>query len=66
MVWIAAHANSDGSGLQFDANSWSSLATETGLTVQEAHQALDTLIAHGLVAAVGQETSDRLVARAVL
>ncbi len=66
MAWIAARAASDGTGVEFGAGSWTSLANETGLTPDEARQALDTLIAHGLVAAVGQETSERLLTRAVL
>lgn len=66
MAWIAAHAKSDGTGLELDANTWSSLADEIGLTVDEGRRALDALISHGLVTAVGQETSDRLIARAVV
>ncbi len=66
MTWIAAHANKDGTGLAFDASTWQSLTDEIGLTAEEGRRALDTLIGHGLVAAVGQETSDRLIARAVV
>jgi hypothetical protein len=66
MAWIAAHAASDGTGIEFDERSWPSLAEETGLTVDQGRQAFDTLIAHGLVTAVGQETPERLLARAVI
>lgn len=66
MAWIAAHAASDGSGLFFDPDVWASLADEIGLTPEEGRAALDTLIAAGLVTAVGQETADWLVARAVI
>jgi hypothetical protein len=66
MAWIAAHAGSDGTGIEFHAQSWPSVADDLGLTVDEARVALDTLIAHGLVTAVGQETSERLLTRAVI
>jgi hypothetical protein len=66
MAWIAAHAASDGSGIEFDFRAWSSVADETGLTATEGRHALDLLIAHGLITAVGQETSERLIARAVI
>ncbi|MFN3625978.1 MAG: hypothetical protein ACK4TP_18230 [Hyphomicrobium sp.] len=66
MAWIAAHAASDGTGIELDEHSWSSLAEETGLTVDQGRQAFDTLVAHGLVTAVGQETPERLLARAVI
>lgn len=66
MAWIAAHAASDGSGIEFDFRSWSSVADETGLTATDGRRALDMLIAHGLITAVGQETSERLFARAVI
>ena len=66
MGWMAAHASSDGSGLEFDDGVWASLADEIGLTPEEAKAAVDVLIAEGLVAAVGQETADRLVVRAVI
>jgi hypothetical protein len=36
------------------------------LTATEGRHALDLLIAHGLITAVGQETSERLIARAVI
>ena len=66
MAWVAAHAASDGTGIKLDEGSWSSLAAETGLTIDEGRRALDALIAHGLMTVVGQETSDLLCARAVL
>jgi hypothetical protein len=66
MAWIAAHAQSDGTGLEFDALSWSLLVDEIGLTAEDARLALDALISHGLVTAVGQETTGCLIARAVL
>jgi len=66
MAWIASHAKSDGATVQFDQNSWSSLIGDVGLTADEGRNALDTLIAHGLVTAVGQETADQLEVRAVL
>ncbi|HEY8275853.1 MAG TPA: hypothetical protein VIG52_02530 [Methyloceanibacter sp.] len=66
MGWIAAHASSDGSGIEFDDSIWASLADEIGLSPEEAWAAVDVLIAEGLVAAVGQETADRLVVRAVI
>lgn len=66
MAWIAAHAASDGTGIEFDVRTWSTLADEIGLMPEEGRQALDTLIAHGLVTAVGQETSEHLLARAVI
>ena len=64
MGWIAAHAASDGSGLEFDANVWASIEDETGLAMEEAKAGLDALIGAGLVTAVGQSTHERLVARA--
>jgi len=66
MAWIAAHATADGTGIEFNEASWGVLADETGLTIEEGRRALDILIAHGLITAVGQETSDRLIARAVI
>ncbi len=66
MTWVAAHAAEDGTGIEFSEESWTSLEEETGLTGEEARQALETLIAHGLITAVGQETPERLVARAVI
>ena len=66
MGWIAAHAASDGSGLEFDANAWTSIADETGLTMEQAKSAVDALIGAGLLTAVGQATHERLVARAVI
>ena len=66
MAWIAAHASSDGSGIEFDDSVWASLAEEIGLTPDEGKAAVDVLIAEGLVTAVGQETADRLVVRAVI
>ncbi len=36
------------------------------MTAEEGKAALDALIAEGLVTAVGQETQDRLVVRAVI
>jgi len=66
MAWIAAHAKGDGTGLEFDAHTWTSLANDIGLTGEEGRRALDALIRHGLVTAVGQETPDRLIARAVV
>jgi hypothetical protein len=66
MAWIAAHAKTDGTGLEFDGDVWSSLSDDIGLTAEEGRDALDMLIAHGLVTAVGQETTDRLTARAVV
>lgn len=66
MGWIAAHATSDGTGIELDGRSWLILAEETGLTIDQGRRALDSLIAHGLVTAVGQETSERLIARAVI
>ena len=39
MGWIAAHAASDGSGLEFDANVWASIEDETGLTLEQAKAA---------------------------
>jgi hypothetical protein len=66
MGWIAAHASTDGSGIEFDDGVWTSLADEIGLTPEEAQGAVDVLIAEGLVTAVGQQTADRLVVRAVL
>jgi hypothetical protein len=66
MGWIAAHAASDGSGLEFDGSVWEFLAEETGLTAEEGKAGLDALIAAGLVTAVGQSTTDRFAARAVI
>lgn len=66
MAWIAAHAASNGTGVELGGPSWPSLAGETGLTIDQGRRALDTLIAHGLVTAVGEETSERLIARAVI
>jgi hypothetical protein len=66
MGWIAAHASSDGTGLEFDSVAWKSLADEIGLTVDEAKSAVETLIGAGLLAAVGQQTNERLAARAVI
>ncbi len=66
MGWIAAHASSDGSGIEFDDSVWASLADEIGLTSEEGQAAVDVLIAEGLVTAVGQKTADRLVVRAVI
>ena len=66
MGWIAAHASSDGSGIEFNPEVWASLADEIGITAEEGKAAVDALIAQGLVAAVGQETSDLLVVRAVV
>lgn len=66
MCWIAAHASSDGSGIEFNSDVWASLADEIGLTPEEAKAAVDALIGEGLVTAVGQETAGRLVARAVV
>ena len=63
--WIAAHAASDGSGLEFDGNVWASIEDETGLAMEQAKAGLDTLIGAGLVTA-GQSTHERLVARAVI
>jgi hypothetical protein len=64
--WIAAHAASDGSGLEFDADVWASIEDETGLTMEQAKAGVDALIGAGLLTAVGQPTHDRLVARAVI
>ena len=66
MAWIAAHAGSDGSAIELNADGWASLSDETGMTAEEGKAALDALIAEGLVTAVGQETQDRLVVRAVI
>ena len=66
MAWIAAHASSDGAGIEFNPEVWISLADEIGLTPEEGKAAVDALIAEGLVAAVGQETGDLLVVRAVV
>jgi hypothetical protein len=66
MGWIAAHASSDGSGIEFDDSIWASLADEIGLSPKEAQAAVDVLIAEGLVTAVGQQTEDHLVVRAVI
>jgi len=66
MGWIAAHASSDGTGFEFDADAWESLNDEIGLSPEEGRAAIEILIAAGLVAAVGQQTEDRLVARAVI
>ena len=45
---------------------WSSLLDEIGLTPNEGMAALDILIAEGLVTAVGQETPQLFVVRAVI
>ena len=66
MAWIAAHASSDGSGIEFNPEVWASLADEVGLAPEEGKAAVDALIGEGLLAAVGQETRDLLVVRAVL
>jgi hypothetical protein len=66
MGWIAAHASSDGSGIEFDDSVWASLADEIGLSPEEAWAAVDVLIGEGLVTAVGQQTAGRLVVRAVI
>lgn len=66
MAWIAAHASSDGSGVEFNPEVWASLADEIGLTAEEGKVAIDALIGEGLVAAVGQETRDLLAVRAVI
>ncbi len=66
MAWIAAHASSDGSGVELNPEVWASLAGEIGLTAEEGKAAIDALIGEGLVAAVGQETRDLLVVRAVI
>ena len=50
----------------FDANVWASIEDETGLTLEQAKAAVDTLIGAGLLTAVGQPTHERLVARAVI
>jgi hypothetical protein len=34
MAWIAAHASGDGSGIEFNPETWTSLADETGLTLE--------------------------------
>jgi len=66
MAWIAAHASSDGSGIAFNPEMWTSLADEIGLTPEEGKAAVDALIAEGLVTAVGQQTRDLLVVCAVV
>jgi hypothetical protein len=66
MAWMAAHASSDGSGIEFNDEVWSSIADEIGLTPEEGHAALDVLIGEGLVTAVGQQTSERFAVRAVV
>jgi hypothetical protein len=66
MAWIAAHAASNGTGIAFDARTWASLKDEVGLSAEEGRGALDALIAEGLVTAVGQETAERLIVRAVI
>ena len=66
MAWIAARASSDGTAIEFNPEVWASLADEIGLTAEEGKAAVDALIAEGLVTAVGQETSDLLVVRAVV
>lgn len=66
MAWIAARAASDGSGIEFNPETWISLADETGITLVEGKAAVDALIAEGLITAVGQQTSDLLVVRAVV
>jgi hypothetical protein len=65
MTWIAAYASSDGSGIAFNPEVWTSLADEIGLTPEEGKTAVDSLIAEGLVTAVGQQTRDLLVVRVV-
>ena len=47
MAWIAAHASSDGSGIEFNPEVWASLADEIGLTPEEGKAAVDALIAEG-------------------
>jgi hypothetical protein len=66
MAWMAARASGDGSGIAFNPEVWASLADDIGLTADEAKAAVDVLIAEGLVTAVGQETTDRLLVRAVV
>ena len=66
MGWIAAHAASDGSGVEFDAEVWASIEDDTGLAMVQAKAAVDALIGAGLLTAVGQPTHERLVARAVI
>ena len=66
MAWIAAHASSDGSGIEFNPEVWASLADEIGLSAEEGKAAVDALIAQGLLTAVGQETSNLLIVRAVI
>lgn len=66
MAWVAAHAANDGTGIELDSRSWSAVTEETGLTIDQARRALDALIAHGLMTAVGQETSGLLRVRAVI
>jgi hypothetical protein len=66
MAWIAAHTSSDGSGIEFNPETWTSLADETGLTREEGKAAVDALIAEGLMTAVGQEMPDLIVVRAVV
>ena len=66
MAWIASHASSDGSGIEFNPEVWASLMDEIGLTAEEGKAAVDALIAEGLVAAVGHEARDLLVVRAVV
>lgn len=66
MTWVAAHASADGTGIELSTASMASLADDIGLTVDEGRQAVETLIAHGLITAVGVETPERLVARAVI
>ena len=52
--------------IEFNPEVWASLADEIGLSAEEGKAAVDALIAEGLVTAVGQETSDLLVVRAVI
>jgi hypothetical protein len=66
MAWIAGHASSDGSGIEFNPEVWTSLMDEIGLTEEVGKAAVEALIAEGLVAAVGQATGDLLVVRAVV
>ena len=66
MAWIAAHASSDGSGIEFNPEVWASLADEVAPCAGRGQAAVDALIGEGLLAAVGQETRDLLVVRAVL
>jgi hypothetical protein len=59
MAWIAAHACSDGSGIEFNPEVWDSLADEVGLAPEQGKAAVDALIAEGLLAAsLGPPTTD--------